>query len=217
MASPTDFSSSPFVGRSSCPLGATTDQIELDRFAMRFSARAETARTLGAVTMTAEARAVWRTVYPRLSNGGGGLHGAATARAEAQCLRVALIYCLLDGSNEIDHYHLRAALAVWDYCDRTAQFVFGTTLGDRNADEIMRRLELAGPKGMTRTDIRDVFQRHLPPDKIGLALDLLRRRRRVTCDLVDTGGRPLEVWRASRVVAASDESAESDERPAYVA
>jgi hypothetical protein len=193
--------------------GDEADEKDLDGFASRFSARAETARTRGSVTMTTEARAVWRAVYPHLSEGSGGLHGAATARAEAQCLRLALIYCLLDGQSQIDHYHLRAALAAWDYCNRTAQFVFGTTLGDRTADEIMRRLELAGPKGMTRTDIRDVFKRHLPAERIGFALDLLRQRGRVTCDLVDTGGRPSEVWRAMQPVAESDESAESDKRP----
>jgi hypothetical protein len=123
--------------------------------------------------MTPEARTVWRKVYPRLSEGTGGLHGAATARAEAQCLRLALVYALLDCQSEIDHYHLGAALAVWDFCDRTAQFVFGTTLGNSIADENMRRLTLARQEGLTRTQIRDLFQRHVSAEKIDVVLDLL--------------------------------------------
>ena len=148
--------------------------------------------------MTNEARAVWQKVYPELSDGRDGLHGAVTARAEAQCLRLALVYCLLDGGDRIDHRHLLAALAVWDYCNRTAQFVFGSSLGDRTADEIMRRLTLAGKDGMTRTEIRDVFGRNLSTEKIGMALDLLRRRGLATCESVNTGGRPSEVWRAAK-------------------
>ena len=37
----------------------------------------------------------------------------AAARAEAQTLRLALIYALLDGAREIDLVHIQVALAVW--------------------------------------------------------------------------------------------------------
>jgi len=50
--------------------------------------------------MTPAARAIWQAVYPELSEGSGGLHGSVTARAEAQCIRLALVYALLDG---VDH------------------------------------------------------------------------------------------------------------------
>ena len=36
--------------------------------------------------------------------------------AQAQTLRLALIYALLDGAREIDHVHIQAALAMWTYC-----------------------------------------------------------------------------------------------------
>ena len=110
--------------------------------------------------MTADARTVWAKVYPVLSAGSDGLHGAVTARAEAQVVRLALVYALLDGAEHIDTPHLLAALAVWQYCDATARYVFGASTGDRIADEIMRRLQLAGDGGLTRTEIRDLFGRH---------------------------------------------------------
>jgi hypothetical protein len=49
----------------------------------------------------AAAKDLWADVYGKLSEGGTGLVGCATGRAEAQVLRLSLIYALLDGSHEI--------------------------------------------------------------------------------------------------------------------
>lgn len=176
--------------------GDDADDEEMNQFAQRLAVLAATARTRGRVTMTPPAREAWEIVYAPLSEGHDGLHGAVTARAEAQCIRLALLYALLDGAAQIDVAHLRAALAVWKYCDDTARYIFGTSLGDRIADEILRRLKQAGDAGMTRTDIRDVFARNQSAERIGAALELLQRRCQATCEMVSTGGRPTELWRA---------------------
>ena len=80
--------------------------------------------------------------------------GAITARAEAQTLRLALIYALLDGADEIDRVHIEAGLAVWDYCKASARFIFGDLTGDTTADAILRALRSAGATGMTRTEMQ---------------------------------------------------------------
>jgi len=59
-------------------------------------------------------------------------------RAEAQVVRLALIYALLDCAREIRAEHLRAALAIWTYCEASARFIWGDSLGDPTADEILR-------------------------------------------------------------------------------
>ena len=176
--------------------GEQIDRDELRAHSDRLRERALLARTRQRIAMTADTRSAWKAVYEELSAGGDGLHGAVTARAEAQVTRLALVYCLLDGGDQIDVPHLLAAIAVWQYCDATAKHVFGASLGDRAADEIMRRLQQAGDDGLTRTDIRDVFGRNLAADRIGAALDILRRKGRANCETVSTGGRPTEVWRA---------------------
>ena len=179
--------------------GDQADEGEVQALADRLRQRAELARTRQRIAMNDNARAAWVKVYPELSAGGDGLHGAVTARAEAQVCRLALIFCLLDGAERIDVPHLLAALAVWQYCDSTAKHIFGASLGDRIADEIMRRLYQAGDDGLTRTEIRDLFGRNLTADRIGAALDLLRRKGRATCKTVSsTNGRPTEVWRAAK-------------------
>lgn len=176
--------------------GDQADEAGIQSFADRLRDLAKNARTRRRIVMTEKARAAWEKVYPELSAGSERLHGAVTARAEAQVIRLALIYCLLDGVDQIDAPHLLAALAIWQYCDATAKHIFGLSLGDRIADEIMRRLRQAGDAGMTRTEISDALGRNVPTDRISAALDLLRRHGRATCETVrsETGGRPAEVW-----------------------
>ena len=78
----------------------------------RFAKAVEFAKTVGRVTMTDEAAAAWESAYPQLSADRPGLLGAVTARAEAQVIRLALIFALLDQRDTIDTVHLGAAMAV---------------------------------------------------------------------------------------------------------
>ena len=63
---------------------------------------------------------MWRAIYSKLSAKPPGLLGAATARAEAQVVRLSLIYALLDRAAAIGTEHLTAALALWRYCADSA-------------------------------------------------------------------------------------------------
>ncbi len=56
------------------------------------------ARGIGEMRRDQEAREVWHAVYEELSEGKPGLLGAMIARAEAQVMRLACIYALLDRS-----------------------------------------------------------------------------------------------------------------------
>ena len=93
--------------------GEEFDEGELQALVARLHERSELARTRGRITMTPAARAIWGAVYPELSEGSVGLHGSVTARAEAQCILLALVYALLDGADHLEGPHLQAALAVW--------------------------------------------------------------------------------------------------------
>jgi phage/plasmid primase-like uncharacterized protein len=163
----------------------------------RIARAAAKARTLGAVDMTEAAREAWASVYPTLSEGHRGLFGAVTARAEAQCLRLALMYAMFDEAEAIDRPHLRAAIAVWERAEASARFIFGSALGDPVADEILRALRVAGGEGLTRTGIRDLFRRHQAAERIGAALELLARRNLARRETLATEGRPSEVWRCA--------------------
>ena len=62
--------------------------------------------------MTTQALDLWKAIYPDLSQEHTGLAGGIINRAEAQTLRLALIYALLDGQGHIAETHLHAALAM---------------------------------------------------------------------------------------------------------
>ena len=96
------------------------------------------------------ATAIWRTVYGPLSEGGVGMLGAATSRAEAQVLRISVLHAILDQSLWIRPEHLMAALAVWEYAERSARWIFGDATGDPTADAIMATLRQAGELGPVR-------------------------------------------------------------------
>jgi hypothetical protein len=160
----------------------------------RLDAAVRFARTPRVVTWGASARDQWAEVYGPLSEGKPGLFGAVTGRAEAQTLRLATIYAAMNESASIEREHLEAALAVWDYAEESARYIFGDATGDPVADAILQALRNAGDSGLTRTEIRDLFKRHQGADRINAALGELLRLGRVRRETEQTGGRPTERW-----------------------
>jgi hypothetical protein len=179
--------------------GDGLDEGAVLRLGERLKEAARSASTIGRVGWTSSARAAWTAVYGHLSEGQPGLLGAVTSRAEAQAVRLALIYALLDGAANIDVPHIRAALAVWEYAEVSAAHIFGGSLGDNVADEILRALQHAGREGMSRTAIRDLFGRNQSGGRLGAALTLLASRSKARTEIRQSGGRPIETWIATEI------------------
>jgi hypothetical protein len=150
------------------------------------------------------AREAWNAIYENLSAGKPGLLGMILSRAEAQVMRLACLYALLDCSPEVGIEHLGAALALWDYCVASARLVFGDDMGDRDAEKLLAALGDA-PGGLTKTQITvEVFGRHKKKDALTMLLsDLLTQGliHRVTQS--SDGGRPAERWFLGRKVDAN--------------
>jgi hypothetical protein len=184
------------VRRSKClPEGGNIDAENLNDLVTRLHRAINFARTAGLITRDDAARELWCACYPALSEGKPGLLGAITARAEAQVLRLSCIYALLDCSTTISVEHHRAALALWNYCERSARWIFGTATGDSNADRIMLALRAAGREGLTRTEIyEDVLQRNVSSKVLAVSLQSLRRNGLATCRKETTSGKPRERW-----------------------
>lgn len=177
--------------------GEPMDPELLADLAARINTAVEHARRLSAVGMTDAARARWAAVYAELSQGRPGLLGSVTARSEAHALRLALTYALAESSPVIDEPHLLAALAIVGYAQASAAYIFGDSLGDPVADELLAAIRRSGDVGMTRTAIRDHFGRNQRAERLNAALDLLVTRGLIGKTAVPTEGRPSEVWRAT--------------------
>jgi hypothetical protein len=141
-----------------------------------------------------DARALWCEIYPKLSAEGFGLSGSVCNRAEAQVLRLSMLYALSDGSAVINRQHLEAALAFWGYCKASAEYLFRDRLADANAQRILNGLRVR-PGGMTRKIILDeIFQRNTSRDALDLALTTLESLKLARKEAEQTGGRPAERW-----------------------
>jgi hypothetical protein len=141
--------------------------------------------------LTNSAQAHWADVYPELSQDEAGLFGAATARAEAQTIRLALTFALIDGSDWIEEHHLEAGLAMWRYAKDSAAYLFGGGEVDPDVQTILTALAI-GPK--TQTDINGLFAGKRSSPALAQLLGELQEAGRVTLTKEKTGGAPRKVW-----------------------
>ncbi len=176
------------------PEGGRLKDTELLPLIHEVSAALEFARDIGEMHRDPDAREVWCAVYEDLSEGRPGLLGAMIARAEAQVMRLACIYALLDRSPVIRKEHLLAALALWEYAEASAEYIFGARMGDPVADRIVDALSSA-PNGLTRTELSNLFGRHQRSANLDRALERLKKYRMADCGQDMTDGRPSEKWR----------------------
>lgn len=174
------------------------------------------ARQVTTIGRSPDARTLWRRVYQDLATEKHGLYGAVTGRAEAQTLRLSMLYALLDGSAVIEEAHLRAALALWRYSDDSARLIFNQ--GNAEAEDPMEK-QLLGlirqAPGINRKGLHKALGGHVPAKTLVEALAKLRDRRRIRAEMLATGGRPGECWFPCDLPEATHVSiigAEADER-----
>lgn len=159
----------------------------------RLRAACEFSKEVSEVIRDKAAESEWAEAYGALSAGKPGMVGAIIARAEAQVLRLSVAYALLDCSTVILPEHQGAAIALWDYAEASARYIFGDSTGNPVADSILRALRTKGE--MDRTEISALFGRNRSTDTIQRALDMLARARLAHGQSMDTDGRKREVWR----------------------
>ena len=151
------------------------------------------ARAGGRMQRDSAAAALWRQVYTELADDdSSGLLAAVTSRAEAQVLRLSMIYALLDCSSTIRQEHLRAALAIWRYCRGSAETIFGggNPLETQVLDIIRQQ------PGIARRGIYQATGNHVRAAALVGILAKLRDAGKARPETVPQtgGGRPTERW-----------------------
>ena len=85
------------VKRSKClPEGGNISRVDFGPFLQELGRVVTRGKVTPEISRDPEARALWAEVYPELSSGKPGLLGAMIARAEAQAMRLACLYAVLD-------------------------------------------------------------------------------------------------------------------------
>ena len=182
------------------PDGGSPDAAALAALTRDFASAIDHARGQGELRRDTAASEHWRAVYHDLSDGRPGLLGSMTGRAEAQVMRLACLYALGDAAPYIGVEHLNAALALWRYCFDSARFIFGDSLGNPVADDLLEALHMAGASGLSRSEMsREVFGRNRSAREIAQALAVLSEHRLAWGDVDRSGvGRPVECWYGTR-------------------
>jgi len=175
------------------PDGGDLQPGDLEPCVKRLAQAVEFAKRIDRLRRDDEAREVWHAAYPTLSEEQPGLFGAIVSRAEAQVTRLSCLYALQDLSPVVKAVHLKAALALWRYCEDSVGYIFGDKLGDPTADSILQAIR--EKPGMTRTDINNLFARNKSADEIGRGLALLVKYGRARPEQAKTtGGKSVESW-----------------------
>ncbi|XPV75974.1 MAG: bifunctional DNA primase/polymerase [Desulfovibrio sp.] len=155
----------------------------------------ESAKHRGQMDFCSEAKDEWRAVYPVLAKERADLLGSVLNRSEAYVRRIALIYALLDGSDKVLLSHLRAALALWDFCEQSAQFIFAGLESDSTCQKI---LEALGESGgcLDTSGLYRFFGNHISKRKMTVGLNNLLASKNIRIEEVKPqgGGRPRKIF-----------------------
>jgi Protein of unknown function (DUF3987) len=176
------------------PEGGLLQQETFSALALGLQTSLKSAATISRMQRDPKAKELWDKVYEQLTADGVGLSGSVTNRAEAQVLRLSILYALGDGSASIKDEHLKAALALWRYCADSARYLFGDRLADLNAQKILEALRTHSD-GMTRTEISEgVFLRHISKSELDSAFSSIEALGLAFKRQEETFGRTAERW-----------------------
>lgn len=181
------------------PFGGNMPLPRIEAIGHQLSEAIRAARGQSGIDFSPEARPLWKEfVEEVLARPRAGLVGAATARHRPQTLRLALIYALVEGAKELRPEHVRAAIAIWDYAEASAQIIFGNATGNRLADRLVPLLESAGKEGLTRTAMRRALGHDYRARELRTAVNALERLGLAVEGKVSGSGRSSIVTWASR-------------------
>jgi hypothetical protein len=177
------------------PNGGSTPKQVVDALSHDLVAAVKRASsTRGDITRDDAAGTLWDTVYDGLTpDVPDGPLASVIARAAPQVLRLSLIYALLDqhdGDVQVRVEHLQAALAAWRYVEASARLTFGDLQSNRDLNKLAAAIDSAGDHGLTRDQVRGLFDRHKKRDELDELLRQLTTTGCYTSITEPTGGRP---------------------------
>ena len=161
-------------------------------------------REVEEMVLSVDARKMWVGIYAELSKDHSGLVGACINRAESQVLRLSIIFALLDASASIAVSHLESAVAVWQYCEDSARFIFAGREVNPYAQKIMDLLQEG--QEMSTKDIYDAFSRNITKKQMDEAILELLSQKKIQVEIIkqDGRGRPKTIFRCVSELVRDD-------------
>lgn len=173
--------------------GALTDD-DYRQLARPLAEGVNHARRRRRVYRSRSAEARWADVYDQLGDDDpDGLIGTLAARAEPHVLRLSLLFALLDRSTSVEVDHIDQALAWWQYCRQSIDYVFATQAQGEMEGKLLDALREAGQAGLSFTEQHGVFGRN----KAAAVLDNTRSNLEGSNLAISIGGKTKRSWAAN--------------------
>ena len=156
-------------------------------------------REITEIRYSDEAKEIWMNVYLKLSKGNGGIIGDLLGRATNHIIRLSMLHALMDFKTTIEAHHIETALAIWDYCEQSARYIFESQAAvDPVQKKVVEALQ-AGPK--TATEINKYFNHHAKAEKIQMAIKELAERKKILLAQGKGAGRPATIYSLQKAAA----------------
>lgn len=179
------------------PRGGTLDMRQIYALASQVNAAVQDARTRGEMFRSPEAEEFWAPIYGSFYGEREGLRWAMIARGDAQLVRLQLLYALLDRSPMIEIEHIESAFAVWKYVEDSINLTFSAGVyGDPDIDMLLQAIVDSGGHGLDRTQQIRLFSKHRSREELDAMRARLEESGAIRREIVQTRGRPREIWLA---------------------
>ncbi len=188
------------------PAGGNVPEEMAADYGQRIGEAVRRSRTRGRMERSPDAETRWAQVYDAMADDEPeGMLGAIVGRAEPQCMRLSLVYALLDAQPAVGVEHVEAAWALWTYARQSAERTWGASLGNPLADRLLAALDRAGGR-LAGDEQHRALGRHVSAAELRETRQVLIRAGQVRVVTEDTGGRPREVLLRCERSESSEES-----------
>lgn len=145
------------------------------------------------VEFSADARTWWEEHYPTLRQASHVPESIKpmVTRTSDQTQRIALVYAASEGSKMVTSDHLEAGLAWVEHSTQTVQAVLGGLVRNEEAGRILAALRQHPGVPAKKTELHDLFNRHLTGTALDAAISQLEEADLVySWETTSGGGRP---------------------------
>lgn len=152
------------------------------------------------MTLSVEAKDYWENAYKFITAEHEGIIGDLSSRHDTYILMLSMIFALLDKRFEIHKVDIERACIWIDYAQQSLRYLFSSSEAQAKEEELQTLadsiLEKLKEQPMSRSEIRDAFNRHKKSSEIQDALSLLLNQSppMIKKESINTSGRSKEVF-----------------------
>ena len=141
---------------------------------------------------------IYERYYSELTQDLDGDVGKVTSRAAPYVVRLSTLIAVLDKSIEIMPKHLEFAMSLWRYCFKSADFIFGNDIGQKEVNKILQAL-VENKNGLNKKDLFKLFNNHIKKEKLDSILSYLIQTQKIQKTIRINDNREISFYELVRI------------------